>query len=37
MSIKVVGIDLAKHFFHVCALSNENKVTSNKKLLEQNV
>jgi len=32
MSIKVVGIDLAKHFFQVCVLSNENKVTSNKKV-----
>lgn len=31
MSIKVVGIDLAKHYFQVCVLSNENKVTSNKK------
>ena len=25
MSIKVVGIDLAKHYFQVCVLSNENK------------
>lgn len=32
MSIKVVGIDLAKHYFQVCVLSNENKVTSNKKV-----
>ena len=32
MSIKVVGIDLAKHFFQVCVLSNENKITSNKKV-----
>lgn len=31
MSIKVVGIDLAKHYFQVCVLPNENKVTSNKK------
>lgn len=31
MSIKVVGIDLTKHFFQVCILSNENKITSNKK------
>lgn len=32
MSIKVVGFDLAKHFSQVCVLSNENKVTSNKKV-----
>ncbi len=32
MSINVVGIDLAKHYFQVCVLSNENKVTSNKKV-----
>jgi len=32
MNIKVVGIDLAKHYFQVCVLSNGNKVASNKKV-----
>ena len=36
MSIKAVGINLAKHYFQVCVSSNENKVTSNKKVTGAN-
>jgi len=32
MNIKVVGIDLAKHYFQVCVLTDENKIHSNKKV-----
>ena len=32
MNIKVVCIDLAKHYFHVCILTDENKIYSNKKV-----
>lgn len=32
MNIKVVGIDLAKHYFQVCALTDEYVIHSNKKV-----
>ena len=34
---KVVGIDLAKHVFQVCALNRAGKVVFNKKLSREKV
>ena len=35
MIIKLVGIDLAKHNFQVCVLTEENKIHSNKKVTDR--
>lgn len=32
MSIKVVGIDLAKNFFQVCVLNIDGTISSNRKV-----
>ncbi|MFT6141387.1 MAG: transposase [Psychromonas sp.] len=32
MNIKVVGIDLAKHYFQVCVLTDQDEIHSNKKV-----
>ncbi|MDW1977367.1 IS110 family transposase, partial [Vibrio sp. Vb1980] len=32
MSIKVVGIDIAKNFFQVCVLSSDGQILSNRKV-----
>ncbi|MFT6139901.1 MAG: transposase [Psychromonas sp.] len=32
MNIKVVGIDLAKHYFQVCVLTDQDEIYSNKKV-----
>ncbi len=32
MSIKVVGIDIAKNLFQVCVLSSDGQILSNRKV-----